>query len=181
MPGACYPALRRLPGRDFHPLEITTGGERSRARIVTTRHVAIIPAAADDRIAEVTSRRRRERTKPVAPTPRSGRPVDVVASCRAGDRHVRRLLARFVGSVLSSTIAEPSSTTGPLNTSGAATCSRRHTRHPWRAVPSSTSRSPSITPSMAVNVEGYRLTNIGIHVLCALALFGLAWADVPYR
>ena len=28
---------------------------------------------------------------------------------------------------------------------------------------------------MAVDVEGYRLTNIGIHVLCALALFGLAW------
>jgi tetratricopeptide (TPR) repeat protein len=41
---------------------------------------------------------------------------------------------------------------------------------------------PVVNVSFAVNyaidgrdVEGYRLTNIGIHVLCALALFGLAW------
>ncbi len=41
---------------------------------------------------------------------------------------------------------------------------------------------PVVNVSFAINyaivgrhVEGYRLTNIGIHVLCALALFGLAW------
>ena len=41
---------------------------------------------------------------------------------------------------------------------------------------------PVVNVSFALNyaidgrhVEGYRLTNIGIHVLCALALFGLAW------
>lgn len=41
---------------------------------------------------------------------------------------------------------------------------------------------PVVNVSFALNyamdgrrVEGYRLTNIGIHVLCALVLFGLAW------
>ena len=109
----------------------------------------------------------------MAPTPRRTS-VDVVASCLAGDRHVLAYSATACRLRSSSTTAAPSSTTGPSKTCGAATCSRRRTRHPWPAVPSSTSRSPSTTPRWPRR-QGYHVANIGIHVLCATGAVRPGW------
>jgi protein O-mannosyl-transferase len=141
---------------------------------MATRMRPSIPAAADDRIAEVTSRRRRERTKPVAPTPRSGRPSTwwrvAVLAIATGVVYWHGLSAPFVfddrGTIVDNRTIE----------------------HIWSrevfSAPHETpvAGRPVVNISFALNyaidgrrVEGYRLTNIGIHVLCALALFGVAW------
>lgn len=133
-----------------------------------------IPAAADDRIVEVTSRRRRQRTTPVAPTPRSGHPS---TWWRVAVLAIATLVVYWHG--LSAPFVFDDRGTIVDN---------RTIENVWNrdvfSAPHETpvAGRPVVNVSFALNyaiagrhVEGYRLTNIGIHVLCALALFGLAW------
>ncbi len=141
---------------------------------MATRMRPSIPAAADDRIVEVTSRRRRDRTKPVAPTPRSDRPSTwwrvAVLAIATFVVYWHGLSAPFVfddrGTIVDNRTIEDLWSRDVFSAPHETPVAGR----------------PVVNVSFALNyaidgrrVEGYRLTNIGIHVLCALALFGLAW------